>query len=79
MARPKKPNGTLNGMGIGAAVGIASIFALVHAKTKGSVYLDEEGAGILLGEAILGAGIGGLVGAIVEESIKGDRLLYRAR
>ena len=79
MARPKKLNDNLYGMGIGAAVGSASIFALVHANTKGSVYLDEEGAGILLGEAHVGAGIGALVGAIVDESVKADRLLYRAR
>lgn len=58
MAKPKKLNGNLNGMGIGAAVGIASIFALVHAKANRPVYSDEEGVGVLLGEALAGAGMG---------------------
>ncbi len=71
MARPIKL--------IGTAVGIAGIFALVHVKTKDPVCLDEEGAGILLSGALVGTGIGALVCEIVEESIRGDRLHYRAR
>jgi hypothetical protein len=51
MGRTDKLNGTPNGMGIGQAVEIASPLTLVYTKTNDPVYGDEEGAGILLGEA----------------------------
>jgi hypothetical protein len=75
----RKLNGILIGMGTGAAGGIASMVAFANAKTSGPVYWDEEGSAYLLGAALVGGGIGALVGALVDASVKGDKLLYRAR
>jgi len=75
----RKLNGTLIGLGVGAAGGIASIVILANAKTNGPVYWDEEAGAFLVAGALVGAGIGALVGAIVDASIKEDKLIYRAR
>jgi len=72
-------NGTLIGLLIGAASGIAAIVALIYAKTDGPVYWDEDGAGYVISGALVGGGIGAATGAIVDASIKRPDVLYQAR
>jgi hypothetical protein len=73
-------NGTLIGLLVGAAAGIASMAAIAEAKTSGPVYWgDEDGPGYLLGAALVGGGIGAATGAIVDASIKRHEVLYQAR
>jgi hypothetical protein len=72
-------NGTLIGLLIGAACGIASMVTFINGKTNGPVYWDGDGAGYLIGAALAGGGIGAATGAIVDVSIKRHEVLYQAR
>jgi hypothetical protein len=75
----RKLNGTLIGMGIGAAGGIATMAVGLNAGANGHAFSDKESGAVLLGGTLIGGGIGALVGAIIDTTVKGDRLLYRAR
>jgi hypothetical protein len=72
-------NGALIGMLVGSAGGIGGMVAFANAKTNGPVYWGEDGSGYLVGAALVGGGLGAVMGAIVDASIKRHEVLYQAR
>jgi hypothetical protein len=74
-APDRKLNGTLIGMGSGAAAGIIATYAVDTGG--GDRWTQEDAPGPYL--LLAGFGLGALVGAIIDASIKGDKRLYRAQ
>ena len=62
-----------NGVGIGLAIGAATLAFVAYGATGGEYYskVGPLAAGI-------GAGVGALIGYLVDNSYKGSELIYRA-
>lgn len=71
----KKLNGILVGMGAGATAGIIAAYAVETGG--GNRWRQEDAPGPYF--LLAGLGLGALLGGIVDASIRGDQLLYRAR
>ncbi len=72
-------NGALIGAGLGAAGGFAALYGFANQVTSSGPIWDAESAGFFIAAALAGAGIGALAGLAVDASIKGKKVLYKAR
>ena len=72
-------NGALIGAVIGATVAMAGFYAFARSKTASGPVIYDEGAGYLLGSALLGGAGGGGIGALIDRQITRHEILYRAR
>jgi len=71
-------NGALIGALAGIGAGVASMVAYGNAKTNGPVHWgDEDAPGYLVGAVLVGGGIGGAAGALIDASLKHPYLLYQ--
>jgi hypothetical protein len=72
-------NGTLIGALVGSTAVILAMVGYAKEVTNGPVHWGGDGAGYLLGAALVGGGIGSATGAIIDASIKKHQVLYQAR
>jgi hypothetical protein len=72
-------NGALIGMGLGAAGGIAALYAYADSVTASGPIWGGDSAGYFILAGFVGAGIGALAGLAVDASIKKNKVVYEAR
>ncbi len=72
-------NGALIGAGAGCAAGFFSMLGFAEGVTASGPIFGEEGTGYFVGAGIVGAGIGAIVGALVDAKIKKAEILYLSR
>lgn len=72
-------NGAGYGAVLGAAGAILALTAYAKSVTASGPIIDRESAGIFILAGLTGAGIGALSGAAIDASIKGRKVLYKAR
>ena len=59
--------------------GFFSLLGYAKTVTAGGPIFDREGTGYFISAAIVGAGIGAAVGALIDSRIKNGEVLYLSR